>query len=74
MSHRLQVLIAEELDARVTKAAQRRRVSKGAWVRAALERALHEGSEGDPVARLAALEGPTGEIDRMLAEIDEGRR
>jgi hypothetical protein len=33
MSHRLQVLIPPELDAKLAKAAQRGRVSKGEWVR-----------------------------------------
>ena len=75
MSKRLQVLIPDGLDARVAKAAQRRRLSKGEWVRRAIERALDENTENsDPVARLARLGGPTGDIDQMLAEIDAGRR
>jgi len=79
MSHRLQVLIPEQLDARVRKAAQRGRVSKGEWVRQAIERALRERDEPhaagtDPVASLAALDAPTGDIDRILAEIEAGRR
>lgn len=76
MSHRLQVLIPEELDARLRKAAQRNRVSKGEWVRRAIELALKESTTGqeDPLDRLAALEGPTGEIDQILAEIEAGRR
>jgi hypothetical protein len=28
----------------------------------------------DPVARLAKLEGPTGDIEQMLSEIETGRR
>ena len=40
MSHRLQVLIPEELDIRIRKAAQRGRISKGEWVRRAIEGAL----------------------------------
>lgn len=79
MSHRLQVLIPEELDARLRKAAQRNRVSKGEWVRQAIEAALRGpvGSSAeprDPLARLASLEGPTGEIDQVLSEIEAGRR
>jgi ABC-type cobalamin transport system ATPase subunit len=74
MSHRLQVLIPESLDARLTKAAQRRRLSKGEWVRRALEQALAEGPpELDPLERLAALDGPTADIEQMLAEIEVGR-
>lgn len=79
MSHRLQVLIPEQLDARVRKAAQRRRISKGEWVRQAIERALSERDEphapgADPVASLAALDAPTGDIGQILAEIEAGRR
>ena len=78
MSHRLQVLIPEDLDARVRKAAQRLRVSKGEWVRAALEAALSRGAtqvaEGrDPLDRLEALDAPTGDIASMIAEIESGR-
>lgn len=73
MSTRLQVLIPEALDRRIRKAAQRRRLSTGAWVREALERALAEPAAGDPLDRLAALGAPTGDIDQMLAEIDSGR-
>lgn len=77
MSHRLQVLIPEELDARVQKAAQRRRMSKGAWVRCVIEDALASRSTAsaatDPLARLASLNAPTADIDDMLAEIESGR-
>ncbi len=75
MSKRLQVLIPEGLDARVRKAAQRKRLSKGEWVRRAIEHALEERcDEADPVARLAQLGGPTADIAQMLAEIEAGRR
>ncbi len=76
MSHRLQVLITEELDSRLRKAASRSQVSKGEWVRRAIRSAL-KGSEGevgtDPLARLGFLDGPTGDVEEMLAEIDAGR-
>ena len=39
MSHRLQVLVPEALDRRIRKAADRSRLSAGAWVRQAIERA-----------------------------------
>lgn len=75
MSHRLQVLVPEPLDARIGKAASRRRMSKGAWVRKVLEAALdHEATGPDPLARLAALDAPTGDIDEMLTEIEAGRK
>ncbi len=72
------MLVPPQLDSRIRKAAQRRRLSKGAWVRRALEHALREGIDTqviteDPVARLAALNGPTADIKKMLAEIEAGR-
>ncbi len=74
MSHRLQVLVPEDLDRRLDKAARRARVSKGKWVRQALERILAaEMSAANPVARLAALDAPTADIDQMLAEIESGK-
>jgi hypothetical protein len=77
MSHRLQVLIPPELDAQLSKAAQRSSISKGEWVRRALEESLRRGGKGgrssDPVARLGKLNAPTADIDQMLAEIEAGR-
>jgi len=70
MSHRLQVLVPEALDRRIRKAAHRNRLSAGAWVRQAIERALQENHQGDPLDQLAA---PTGDIEQVLAEIDAGR-
>ena len=56
------------------KAAQRSRVSKGEWVRRAVERALDNPTAPiDPVAQLATLGAPTADIDQMLAEIEAGR-
>jgi hypothetical protein len=77
MSHRLQVLIPEELDARIRKAASRERVSKGEWVRRAIQVALRQGTDvgrgADPLSRLASLNAPTDDIDQMLEEIEDGR-
>ena len=74
MSHRLQILVPEMLDARIRAAAARRSVSKGEWVRRAILRSLEaERTVADPVARLASLEGPTADIDQMNAEIEAGR-
>lgn len=68
------MLIPEELDAEVRKAASRKRVSKGEWVRRAIDRALaDERVAGDPVEALASLAAPTGDIEAMLAEIETGR-
>jgi hypothetical protein len=78
MSRRLQVLISPELDAQLAKAAQRGRVSKGEWVRRVLLEAVRKPAKGlgvsDPLLRLESLGAPTADIDRMLAEIDAGRR
>ena len=73
-SLRLQVLVPPGLDARLRKAAQRKGVSKGEWVRRALEEALAEDRRGpDPLARLSSLGAPTADLDQMLAEIEAGR-
>ena len=74
MSTRLQVLVPESLDRRIRKAAQRSRLSTGAWVRRSLERALADDRPaGDPLDKLSSLGAPTGDIDQMLAEIEAGR-
>ncbi len=74
MSHRLQVLVPEELDRRLRAVASRRRVSKGEWVRRALEAALaREQVYADPLERLASLDAPTCDIEQMLEEIQAGR-
>jgi hypothetical protein len=71
---RLQVLIPSGLDARIQKAAQRSRMSKGQWVRLAVERALADSRpHGDALDRLQRLGAPTGDVEQMLAEIDAGR-
>lgn len=78
MSHRLQVLISPELDTQIRKAAQRHRISKGEWVRRALQSSLRPAGKGaaggDPLTRLRSLNAPTADIDKMLAEIEAGRR
>lgn len=74
MSHRLQVLIPESLDARLRKAAQRKSLSRGEWVRKAIERSLKdERSVPDPLEKLERLGAPTADIEQMLAEIEAGR-
>ena len=74
MSKRLQVLVPEPLDRRIRKAAHRSRLSAGAWVRQAIERALQDDQVGDPLDRLAHLDAPTADIDEMLSQIESGRR
>ena len=76
MSNRLQILVSEELDGRLRKAAERARVSMGAWVRCAIEERLERQAAGlpdDPLAALRGLGAPTADIEDMLAEIEGGR-
>lgn len=74
MSIRLQVLLPEALDRRIRKAAQRERLTVGAWVRQSIERSLSEQRPStDPLDKLAALGAPTADIEQMLAEIEAGR-
>ena len=75
MSHRLQVLISEELDMRLSQAANRQDLSKGAFVRSAIEEALASQMDSpDPLKELRSLEAPTADVDQMLVEIERGRR
>ena len=67
-------MIPEGLDARLRKAAQRKRISRGEWVRKAIERSLkEERSVSDPLEKLARIGAPTADIEQMLAEIEAGR-
>ena len=70
------MLIPEELEAKLRKAAQRRRMSKGQFVRQAIEASLRDPDQpgtSDPLARLQSLGAPTADIEQMLAEIEAGR-
>ena len=77
MSYRLQVLLPPDLDTRIRKEAQRSRVSKGEWVRRAIEERLDRARTAtsglDPVTRLGALGAPVSDIRQMLSEIEAGR-
>jgi predicted transcriptional regulator len=74
MSTRLQIMVPSGLDRRIDRAAQRSRLSRSAWVRQAIERALEDDRiGGDALDRLAGLEAPTADIDAMLSEIEAGR-
>ncbi len=78
MSTRLQILLDErELDA-IRTAAQRDGVTVSEWARNAMRTVRRSASSGDPSRKLAAIrvatefEAPTGDIDHMLAEIEQG--
>ena len=76
MSKRLQVLVSEELDGRLRKAADRTQVSMGEWVRRSIEERLERQAAAlpdDPLEALRGLCAPTADIDDMLAEIERGR-
>jgi hypothetical protein len=67
------VIVPEALERRISAAAQRRRLSKSAYVRRAIERALPEDrSVGDPLDRLSKLGDPTADIEQMVGEPDSG--
>jgi hypothetical protein len=69
--------VPEDLERQLQKAADRARLSKGAWVRRAIEERLAREAGAmppDPLAALGALEAPTGDIESMLAEVEAGRR
>ena len=73
---RLQVLVSNGMDVRLRKAAERAQVSRGAWVRRAIEERLARESSDmpdDPVAELRGLNGPTADICAMISEIEAGR-
>jgi hypothetical protein len=58
------------------KAARRARVSKGAWVRTAIEERLAQAggvATADPLETMAELGAPTADIGEMLAQIEAGR-
>jgi predicted transcriptional regulator len=78
MSHRLQVLIPDELELKLRKAAERSRISEDEWVRQAIERSLERRDPSNPrlaaLERLESLDAPTGDIEQMLAEIEAGRQ
>jgi hypothetical protein len=80
VTKRLQVLLDEEEMAEIRRAARQRRQSVAAWVRSALReaRAADAGrSAADKLAALhasAAHEFPSGPIDQVLDEIEQGYR
>ena len=78
MSKRLQVLIEEGEYRRIQKMARRRGQTLAEWVRQALRAAGQEEPERDVERRLAAIRravtfnGPTCDIEQMLAETERG--
>jgi hypothetical protein len=78
MSKRLQVVLDDaEFDA-LREVARQDGVTLSEWVRRSLHQARRSGSLGDVEPRLAAVRSamrhtfPAGEIEPMLAEIEQG--
>jgi hypothetical protein len=78
MSKRLQVLLEEAELREVRAAARRHGLTVSEWARQALRDARRREPRGDVDAKLRAVrtavryEGPTADIDQMLAEIERG--
>jgi hypothetical protein len=79
MSKRLQVVMPDDEYRKVARAARRRGEPIAQLVRESLRRTVAAEVERTPeqriaeVLRFARFEGPTGDIDRILAEIERGR-
>lgn len=75
---RLQVLLDEPELEELREAARRQGVPLSEWVRRALREARRREPRGDLESKLRAVrravqyEGPTGDIEQMLAEIEKG--
>lgn len=78
MPKRLQVIIADREYREIQRAARSRHMSLAQWVRQALELARREEPIGSVSKKLEAVrravqhEGPTGDIEQMLSEIEAG--
>jgi hypothetical protein len=78
MSIRLQVVLEEAEMREIRRTAKRHRMTVSEWVRQALRTARRQEPLRDQEAKLAAIRAavqhrfPAPEIDRMLAEIEEG--
>jgi len=79
MSKRLQIVMPDDEYRAVALEARRSGKPIAKVVRESLKRTLSEGTEGDPEKRIAAVlryarfEGPTGDIRKVLADIERGR-
>ena len=79
MSKRLQIVVPDDEYRAVVRAARRRGKPVAQLVRESLRRTLSEEEAPDPeqqiarILRFARFEGPTGDIEQMLADIERGR-
>jgi hypothetical protein len=80
MSKRIQVLIPDDEDRIMRRAAKKLGLTLSEWVRQALRAAAREGSTGSADRKLAAIrsaarhEFPTADIEVMHDEIERGYR
>lgn len=80
MSKRLQVVMDEDEYAAIEAAAQREGETVSQWVRSVLRTARGSRPKSEIARKLAVLreaalhEGPTGDIEQMLAETESGYR
>jgi len=78
MAKRLQVILQDPQYREIQRAARARRMSIAEWVRQALDLARRREPSESLDKKLAAIraaakhEFPVGDIDRMLAEIEQG--
>lgn len=78
MAKRLQVILQDPEYREIQRAARARRLSIAEWVRQALALARRREPFQDPAKKLAVVraavlhQGPTADIDQMLAEIEGG--
>ena len=78
MPKRLQVILADPEYREIQRVARSRHMSLAQWVRQSLESARKEEPTGSTSKKLEAVrlavqhEGPTGDIEQMLAEIEAG--
>lgn len=78
MSKRLQVILKDPEYRDIQRVARSRNMSIAEWVRQALDLARRGeptrsmGKKLDAIRRAAQCEYPSGDIDRMLAEIETG--
>ncbi len=78
MTKRLQVILQDPEYREIQRIARSRRMTLAEWVRQALDRARHREPLGDAGKKLEIIRAatkhdfPTGDIDRMLAEIESG--
>ena len=78
MAKRLQVIVQDPEYREIQRAARSRQMSIAEWVRQALAHARRREPQGDVEKKLATIraavkhEFPTGDIETMLAEIEQG--